>query len=1253
MTGGDDDPTGGPAEARRGVLQDAPVDAPTRDVPEDRSIGDGQEAEVASGEVTGKHVPRDRLVGVGVERAGAEKDVPKDRSFGAPSAGPAPSAATRDVPEDRSSRTPSIEPPPAGADLYSPWDRRAPSSSGPVIDLAVDATLLAPGVDPSVDLGADLTLPAAAGAPRSIDSEALTFRRSEGPRGRQAPPKIGRYLVIEPLGEGGMGVVYAAYDPQLDRKVAIKLVRPAYSETGGDEAQARLVREAQALARLRHPNVVQVYEVDAYGSEVYVAMEFVEGVTLRKWQFEHARSWREILRVYVAAGRGLAAAHHAGIVHRDFKPDNVLVTPAGEPRVLDFGLAFREEDPNPPAIDSNAEVLSTQLTMTGALLGTPAYMSPEQHRGSSADARSDIFAFCASLYEALYGVRPFAGGSVVEICDALFGGRLTPPPPFVKVPAWLRRVVLRGLRVDPGQRPPEMDVLLRALSHDPVVYLALGAGLLVVGGVIAAFVLLLRSAEGAQTLHEAGARVRADFDHERALATEEALARARGRSSLAHFNAWVVAAARERLEADPEGALAILKALDPRGDAWLPEARMIAAEAVSRGIPAASILTAPDRARALAFAPGDLLVTGHEGGLLALRRGDEVIASVKGPAAIVAIACAAVGEADASGREGARGSAPALRIAAVAADGSLGLWEPDGAIRWEDAHPGGALAVALDPGGAKVASGGADGRLRIARWEGEVLHRFPTHNAAVQAVAFGADGDALASGGADGSVILWKLGAKTHRLLEPLRAAVREVVWERERGRLHALGDRGEVRSWSVDAEVTAIHPPEDLAHLRAGGGRLLSVDLEGRRFVDADRPGARELRGDDEAIVALDLDDTGERAAFALASGRIERWDPRPITAEHLGRISGRIRALAWSHGGARLAAAARTGEVHLWEMPAGARRSLRSRGVGVVRLAFSPDDRFLVSEDEDQGLRAWDLAQDDPSPQVLRPPSRGAFSPLRFAADGALIYSGNTFTQSTITRVDPASAAATPIVVGDDGLGRFALAPSGAWALTAGSWTAPTIWRREGSEGPLRAAPLEIPEASMTWVAAIIDDDEARGRLAGTRDGRLEVWEVDRADGLAHLIYDDLEAPGVAVDERGEALLITDRAGVRRLWRLRAAEIHRLPACVAEVERFEVSSDGARALLIGGARDAAQSESACVVDLVSGASRRVGPGGDLWAWDGGGQIVSVVDGHDVLHWGDEAPADAESFLRWLDAKTPRTIDLERLRRPRGGPAR
>ncbi|HET9988068.1 MAG TPA: serine/threonine-protein kinase, partial [Kofleriaceae bacterium] len=238
---------------------------------------------------------------------------------------------------------------------------------------------------------------------------------------------VGRYVVLDVLGEGGMGVVYSAFDPELDRKVAIKLLQTRESGSTpstkqGGEQKAWLVREAQALARLSHPNVVAVYDVGTLNEDqVFVAMELVEGVTLREWLKAEARPWREVLPVLVAAGAGLAAAHEAGLVHRDFKPDNVLVARDGRPRVMDFGLArlrrasthddaqpkdTSDVAPSAGAIETRSP-LSEQLTIAGAMLGTPAYMAPELYNGATADARSDQFAFAVTLFEALFRARPY------------------------------------------------------------------------------------------------------------------------------------------------------------------------------------------------------------------------------------------------------------------------------------------------------------------------------------------------------------------------------------------------------------------------------------------------------------------------------------------------------------------------------------------------------------------------------------------------------------------------------------------------------------------------------------------------------------------------------------------------------------------------------------------------------------------------------------------------------------------------------
>jgi eukaryotic-like serine/threonine-protein kinase len=286
---------------------------------------------------------------------------------------------------------------------------------------------------------------------------------------------VGRYVVLSRIGMGGMGVVHAAYDPELDRKVALKLLLP---EAGGGEpssgpdARARIVREARALARLQHPNVVTVHDVGEHEGRVWLAMEYVEGRTLGAWRRERPRSWREVLAVMVRAGRGVAAAHAAGLLHRDLKPDNIMVADDGRVRVMDFGLARTQDvggsSPVPlgdAAVRLEPEALASRVTRTGAMVGTPAYMSPEQLQGTSVGPATDQFSFCVTLWEALWRTRPFAGETAVDLMVAVLEGDVRAPPPGTKVPGWLRRVVERGLSVDAEARWPSMEALLDALAR--------------------------------------------------------------------------------------------------------------------------------------------------------------------------------------------------------------------------------------------------------------------------------------------------------------------------------------------------------------------------------------------------------------------------------------------------------------------------------------------------------------------------------------------------------------------------------------------------------------------------------------------------------------------------------------------------------------------------------------------------------------------------------------------------------------------
>ena len=284
---------------------------------------------------------------------------------------------------------------------------------------------------------------------------------------------IGRYVVLGIAGHGGMGVVYRAYDPNLQREVALKLLRGRRSNQAA--AEARLRREAQAMARVSHPNVLPVYDVGIFEGRVFVAMEFLEGQTLGEWLEHGSRPWSEIVALFVQAARGLAAAHRVGLVHRDFKPANVIIGADGRARVMDFGLArlAGPESSAPsnlgdPAFDvGSVNDLDTQLTAVGSVVGTPRYMAPEQHFAGAIDGRSDQFSFCVALYEALYRVRAFVGENLVELAQRKQEGELAHAHADAAAPSWVRRVVLRGMAGRSEDRYPTMDALVEALDRDP------------------------------------------------------------------------------------------------------------------------------------------------------------------------------------------------------------------------------------------------------------------------------------------------------------------------------------------------------------------------------------------------------------------------------------------------------------------------------------------------------------------------------------------------------------------------------------------------------------------------------------------------------------------------------------------------------------------------------------------------------------------------------------------------------------------
>ena len=376
-----------------------------------------------------------------------------------------------------------------------------------------------------------------------LDLELINARERSRSRLFGSPPpatRVDRFTLLDQLGAGGMGVVFAAYDPQLDRRVALKLLRTEPSAGGHTQGAARLQREAQAMARVSHPNVITVFEVGHVDGQIFIAMEYVAGKTLCDWLRAEQRELPEILGVFEQAGRGLAAAHAAGLVHRDFKPANVMIGDDGRVRVLDFGLARPSALTDPlqtqPGTETSLEtstetgtetninteanrLLDAPLTRTGAMVGTPAYMAPEQIRGHRVDAKTDQFAFCVALYGAIYGQAPFEGSSLLTLTAAIEAGEVREPPADRKVPRAIRAAIDRGLSVDPRARYPSLESLLTAIRPRPKRWRWwVAAGAMAMAVLVALLILPSPPASAPAPCHDAAAPIHEVWNEPRAAA---------------------------------------------------------------------------------------------------------------------------------------------------------------------------------------------------------------------------------------------------------------------------------------------------------------------------------------------------------------------------------------------------------------------------------------------------------------------------------------------------------------------------------------------------------------------------------------------------------------------------------------------------------------------------------------------------------------------------------------------------------------